>query len=434
MIINSLRINEWRQFEKVSIDFHPKLTILTGSNGAGKSTLLKIISSALGQSEILIATPVFTKDRSFRYNSGVLKRKISLSKDDYEKNYNHIGSMSFNDGETCSLKVPKETGAAYNVLLFKEQGNYANQVGNIHGFKGVFIRSHRPITSYQQVGNIPTNVITAENAYSAYQQTINTFANNGYSQYSSTYRIKEAIISMATFGPGNLNVYGNEKINEIYNKFKSVLHEILPKEVGFRDISIRIPDVVLVTESGEFMLDSSSGGLMSLIDLAWQILLYTVDNPSCTVLLDEPENHLHPSMQRTVMVSLTNAFPDVQFIVATHSPFVVTSVKESYIYVLAYQQSRDNEDENKISRKIHSGLLGGTNKSATASETLRDVLGVPVTMPMWAEEEIDSIAKKISKHPFDNDTLNILRQELNASGLEEYFPSALNRLLEKQDD
>lgn len=169
---------------------------------------------------------------------------------------------------------------------------------------------------------------------------------------------------------------------------------------------------------------------MSLIDLAWQIFLYSIDNSTFTVLLDEPENHLHPSMQRTVMGSLLDAFPNVQFIVATHSPFVVTSVKESSVYVLKHE----NVNDEITPKRVFSYLLGNTNKSATASETLREVLGVPVTLPMWAEEEIESIVKKIQPSDFNDKTLESLRDELNKSGLEEHFPAALNSLLGKLHD
>lgn len=431
MLVKTLSIDGWRQFGKIDIKFHPRLTVLTGSNGAGKSTLLKIVSSTFGQSENLIATPLLSSDRRFVYSSGVTNPKISLSKNPNINSYSRIGILSFDD-QNYSLRVPKSTGVSYNTVLFKEpiDNTHPHAISQVPDFKGLYIRSHRPVPTYQQVGNIPTNIITAQNAYLSYQETIRQVMSNNYTQFSTTYRIKEAIISMATFGPGNLNVQGNEDINIIYNNFKIMLKKILPQEIGFRDISVRIPDVVLVTDSGEFIIDASSGGLMSLIDLAWQIFLYSIDNETFTVLLDEPENHLHPSMQRTVMSSLLDAFPKVQFIVATHSPFVVTSVKESSIYVLRHESIRNEEK----SKWVHSHLLGDTNKSATASETLREVLGVPVTLPQWAEDEIDLIIKKIQPTEFNDKTLENLREELKNSGLEDHFPAALNSLLGQLHD
>ncbi|MFT4927616.1 MAG: putative ATP-binding protein involved in virulence [Phenylobacterium sp.] len=45
------------------------------------------------------------------------------------------------------------------------------------------------------------------------------------------------------------------------------------------------------------------------------------------VLIDEIDLHLHPKWQRTIMHSLRTAFPEVQFIVSTHSPFIVQSLE-----------------------------------------------------------------------------------------------------------
>ena len=52
--------------------------------------------------------------------------------------------------------------------------------------------------------------------------------------------------------------------------------------------------------------------------------------------MDEPENHLHPSLQRSVIPGLLDAYPQAQFVVATHNPFVVTSVRDSNVVVLGF--------------------------------------------------------------------------------------------------
>lgn len=54
------------------------------------------------------------------------------------------------------------------------------------------------------------------------------------------------------------------------------------------------------------------------------------------VLIDEPEAHLHIEMQKRVMPILTDFFPNVQFIVATHSPFILNSLSDAVIYDLAH--------------------------------------------------------------------------------------------------
>ncbi|ELQ5999059.1 AAA family ATPase [Cronobacter turicensis] len=428
MLIDSLNINNWRQFDKVAIKFHPQLTLITGTNGSGKSTILKIIATALGQPEILLATPIKSERQGFIYKSGVNKRKITLSKDPTRMGFDLIGNLTLEGEQKFTLMIPKQTDVAYNIMLFTEVAESYLHVNSVHNFKGLYIRSHRPNTIYQQVASIPTNIINAETAYQNYNESLTNLLNGHYHQYSPTYKIKEAIISMATFGPGNGDVQGNKDVDDVYRRFKEMLKNILPPEIGFIDISIRIPDVVLTTKTGDFIIDSASGGLMALIDLAWQVFLASLNTKNLVVLLDEPENHLHPSMQRTVMTSLLKAFPHVQFIVATHSPFVVTSVKDSSVYVLKHSGQSQYEERSEVS----SIYLDNADKSGTASETLRDVLGVPVTLPLWAEEELKSITQKISNTVFSHDTLDKLRGELKEAGLEEHFSSALNLLLEGQ--
>ncbi|MCK6436643.1 AAA family ATPase [Rivihabitans pingtungensis] len=52
------------------------------------------------------------------------------------------------------------------------------------------------------------------------------------------------------------------------------------------------------------------------------------------VLIDEVDAHLHPSWQRQIGPWLTRLFPQVQFIVTTHSPYVCQSATRGSVWVL----------------------------------------------------------------------------------------------------
>jgi len=56
-MFKNLSLQGWRQFRRVDIDFHPRLTILTGANGAGKTTLLNLVSRHFGWASTFISTP-----------------------------------------------------------------------------------------------------------------------------------------------------------------------------------------------------------------------------------------------------------------------------------------------------------------------------------------------------------------------------------------
>lgn len=224
---------------------------------------------------------------------------------------------------------------------------------------------------------------------------------------------------MATFGEGNRYVKGKPELLQAYLGFINVLKKILPESLGFETIEIRTPDVVLVTKSGEFLLDAVSGGISALIDLAWQIHTFSHESGQFVVIIDEPENHLHPSMQRALLPSLLTAFPEVQFIVASHSPFIVTSVKDSSVYVLAYRESNDDGEFRGIAppKSVYSTRLDQINKAGSANEILRTVLGLDSTMPLWASKELDSIVSRYRSNRFTGDQVEQLNNELEAIGM-----------------
>jgi hypothetical protein len=188
----------------------------------------------------------------------------------------------------------------------------------------------------------------------------------------------------------------------------------------------------LQTESGEFLLDAASGGVMALIDICWQIFLFSRAHSVFVVTMDEPENHLHPSMQRALMSDLLDAFPAAQFVVATHSPFIISSAKDSTVYALRYVVDEAKPPAER--RRIFSERLDLADKAGTASEVLREVLGVPVTAPQWVEVALDEIVMRYTAEPpIDAAKLVKLRAELKESGLGEYFPDALTRLAAPND-
>lgn len=182
-------------------------------------------------------------------------------------------------------------------------------------------------------------------------------------------------------------------------------------------------EIVFVCNEGkdEFLLETASGGISSLIDIAWQIFMYsTKENGEFTVLIDEVENHLHPTMQRTVLQDLLNAFPKARFIVSTHSPLVVGSVNDSHIYALSYNSSQ----------KIESQKLDLKNEVKTATEILDEVLGVSFTMPVWVEHKLNEILDEYKNRTIEANEFTQIRDKLSAIGLERMMPYAIQNIVE----
>jgi predicted ATP-binding protein involved in virulence len=98
-----------------------------------------------------------------------------------------------------------------------------------------------------------------------------------------------------------------------------------------------------------FSLNQMSDGYSALFDIVTKLLLQmdkgdgAVDfSGSGIVLIDEIETHLHVELQKRVLPFLTKMFPNVQFIVTTHSPFVITSIENAVVYDLETQRSIDD--------------------------------------------------------------------------------------------
>ncbi|WP_353254503.1 AAA family ATPase [Salinisphaera sp. PC39] len=168
-----------------------------------------------------------------------------------------------------------------------------------------------------------------------------------------------------------------------------------------------MPDVVLVTKSGEFSLSAMSGGVNSLFGIAWQIHMYGADKNGCTVILDEPENHLHPSMQRSLLPNLAKAFPSYKFIIATHSPFIVSSNPDASVYGLVYNENR----------RVVSQHLGRADLAGSPNKVLREILDVPTTLPIWVEKRISEILEKYEGGPDSEERVSAMFDELKESGL-----------------
>lgn len=423
---SNLSIRNWRQFREVNINFHPQLTIITGANGAGKSTLLQLLTRHFGYSRNLLATPQIRGGKSF-FSFGIFyfAKSFGIFAEKNRVQQSVIGSIVYSDGTSSEITVPQNGGLQYQLQVSQQKEVF-----------GVHIDSHRPPCVYRHVGQIDTSPTTKQYIFDALNGEFVNYFNSGNSSQGSLFHIKKALISMSIFGHGNSTMSPLPELIDLYNEFEEKLRTVLPKSLGFQKIIIRSPEVILVTESGNFVIDACSGGVTKIIEIVWQIYFFSKIKQNFVVTMDEPENHLHPAMQQSFLADLISAFPQAQFVVVTHSPFMISSIENSKIYVLRHEETdqivEDADDtmrEGFKGQRVVSYELDVINRAGTAADILRDVLGVPGTIPNWASSKIEKIINEYRHKKLDEESISEIYGRLEKEGLIGKYPEVLQNLV-----
>lgn len=398
-LLDRLVVKNWRQFDDVDIDLTARLTIITGENGTGKTTLLNLIGQAFGEPTQILGTPVRDAD-GFRFRAG--RRPIG--------EFDHFGVLSFRSGAQSKVGVREWQGVA--------QPYFSPEIVPYRQLAGLYLDAQRVIGPYQQLESIPPRFHSASEIAQAYKQQLRNLWIPHQLIKPPSLLIKEALVAAALYGEGNSAVLGDPRAAEVWAGFQDVLLRLFPESLGFKRLYVDQGEVIIETCSGSFALEAASGGLAAIVTLAWQIYLHAIDSSDAfTVCFDEPENHLHPSLQRTLLPSLLEAFPSVQFVVATHSPFAVTSTQNARVFALR----RNSEG------KVFSTQIDLEGQAFTANEILNEVLGVDVTLPIWAERKLQVILEDFRRSGSSGSVQNLVSR-IEESGLRLTMPDVTEAL------
>ena len=145
-----------------------------------------------------------------------------------------------------------------------------------------------------------------------------------------------------------------DKIQKWFDRFESALKILLDNDTislvyDYKEYNFKIKE----KERVEFHFDELSDGYSSLINIVSDLILrmdknwLLKDNLSNydiegIVLIDELETHLHIELQKKILPFLTEFFPCIQFIVTTHSPYILTSIANAKCYDLENKVELEN--------------------------------------------------------------------------------------------
>lgn len=168
-----------------------------------------------------------------------------------------------------------------------------------------------------------------------------------------------------------------DKINSWFLEFEKLLKKIYDDESLQLIFDEETYNFIVKQENREpFDFNTMSSGFLAVLDIISDLILkmekitngsFTFDVPG-TVLIDEIETHLHLEMQKNILGILTTVFPNIQFIVSTHSPFILNSSKDVVIYDLEKRLLvRDG-----LANVPYSGIVEGYFHASELSHSLEE--------------------------------------------------------------
>ena len=135
-----------------------------------------------------------------------------------------------------------------------------------------------------------------------------------------------------------------------------------------------------LSDGRRFTFNQLSAGFSAFLSILTELLMrtdllrkqagdYSYD-PCGFVLIDEPETHLHLEMQYQILPLLTGLFPNLQFIVATHSPAVASSITGATVFDLSTGQVLGDVAAGSSFSELMQGHFGVENEFSEVADAI----------------------------------------------------------------
>jgi predicted ATP-binding protein involved in virulence len=352
MRIKSINIVNFKGFENKTINFNGNLTVVIGNNTAGKTTLLKALQVGLGA--YLQSLKQLPGGVPYRRNFSSLDKFMRFDKElrDYRHNEEKPRitiNAEYPITESLCDNCPKVSFVPIN--WYREfAGNYTTHtracagelIDAVHQMESLrYDKKQKSIyplvlsfgakrTSDSQArstSNVKERVSRVEKAYK--------FALHDKVDFES------AIEWLKHY---DKNIKDNKEFEGTREAFFEALQTAIPalSEIEFDKGEIEAIVSVTGHTPSRHHFSYMSDGLQSMINIVSEIAHRCIElngflgsnavkmTPG-VIMIDEIDLYLHPHWQKHVLQDLTKAFPMIQFIVSTHSPFIVQSLQEGQL-------------------------------------------------------------------------------------------------------
>ncbi len=375
--MKNIHLHNYRCFEDLRLDFSDKVNLLIGDNSSGKTTIIRAISASMSS--------YFSgfSDTNTRFNG--------LSKDDFR-----IIKMEDVIANEESIQVDFEwLGAKSSIQLHSAKGRTLmdplKQIRTIgkETYNNLFKDGKQvlplPLFTSFSTSDIHKPRKFAKDIFKKYEHKpsfgyLECLQGDGFLDYWSTRLL---VLKEGETGQLETNGVTNALISALGADGCDLISKVdvrpLKGKIFYTLIDGRLTDT-----------ESLSDGLKRLVnivlDVSFRCMLlnkgfYGLDACALTegtVLIDEIDLHLHPTLQSVVMKGLQNAFPKLQFIITSHAPMVMTGIpndEQNKIIKLGYSQREDYyakeiETYGLDASTIIQAILGVTPRSQEVEDRL----------------------------------------------------------------
>lgn len=393
--IESIEVSDVFDSKPIKINLSGKNLIITGGNGCGKTRFIQRIFR-------YVYDRVAKRENStLEYiNSEINRLNNDLQNVAVGSNYwSHITS------ELPRLeKIKKELEGFRVVYLNDCEGEF---LASFH--QGLSIISYFKADRQAQINKVnsirPLNILKEQGKQLA--------INHSYDfndQTSKATNFEEYLASLKQVRSFYITEYEDaakaEIISNWFAKLEADFREL------FEDDSLRLK---FIAEESSFEIcqvgkepyrfQNLSSGYASILSV-YADLIMTVevrdispDQLNGIVIIDEIDAHLHISLQKKILSFLTSAYKNIQFIVTTHSPFVVMSVNDAVIYDLSKKEQVED-----LSMYSYNSVAKSLFDTLPLSSVLFDKINLLYQLALdkhkskEQEAEMDELLQEITPH------------------------------------
>ena len=341
MQLQKLFLENYRGIDTITLDLEGKSTVLFGVNGVGKSSVLRGVN--------LIFAHIIN-----RIVKNQFKQQISITRDDVRFGTNAArlyGLFVFDNGQEARYGFSYSKSTNTRKVMAKELSEFIN-LFNYSYLTDEAASSMMPVFAFyginRAVFDVPLRIKKTHEfgRVEAFQNAIES--KTDFRTFFEWFRNQEDIENEQKKEKNDLSY-----VDPALNAVRRSIYKMLPELSNLR-IS-RKPLRMCATKGNQTLtIEQLSDGekcvLAMLGDLARRLALAnpTADDPlmgTGIVLIDEIELHMHPSWQRRIIPLLHETFPNIQFIITTHSPQVLGEITDDFNLLLL---SRDESDLTKF--------------------------------------------------------------------------------------